>query len=158
MIHPDDIPRFAALGVTASMQPPHAPVGASGTTAGIGAQRAHLAYAWRRIVDAGADFAFSSDWPIVPISPLAGIQAAMTRQPWLPDMPDHRLTLHEVLEAYTVRGARVGHADTQTGRLAPGMKADLVLLAGDIEATPADRIAALGVRLTVCGGEITHDA
>jgi predicted amidohydrolase YtcJ len=158
MIHPEDIPRFAALGVTASMQPPHAPVGESGTTAGIGPERARHAYAWRSIVGTGADFAFSSDWPIVPISPLAGIEAAMTREPWLPGLPDQRLSLHQVLEAYTIRGARVGHMDHITGRIAPGMKADLVLLSGDIEATPHDEIGAMGIRLTLCDGEITHEA
>jgi predicted amidohydrolase YtcJ len=158
LIHPDDLPRFAALGVTASMQPPHAPVGDSGTTAGIGAARAPHAYAWRSIVETGAHFAFSSDWPIVPISPLAGIQAAMTRQNWLPDLPDQRLPLHRVLEAYTTRGARLGYMEHLTGRLTPGMKADLTLLSGDIEKTPPDAIGAMSVRLTVCDGEITHAA
>ena len=158
LLHPDDLPRFAALGVTASMQPPHAPVGESGTTDGIGVARARHAYVWRAIVDSGAHFAFSSDWPIVPISPLLGIQAAMTRQNWVPGLPDQRLSLHQVLEAYTVRGARLGYMDPITGRLAPGMKADLALLSGDIETTPPDRIGAMTVRLTVCDGEITHVA
>lgn len=156
VIHPDDIPRFKALGVTASMQPPHAPTGESGTTAGIGAARAHLAYAWRSLVDTGATFAFSSDWPIVPISPLAGIQAAMTRQNWIAGLPDQRLTLTEVLEAYTVRGAWLGYMDHLTGSLSPGMKADLVLLAGDIESVAPDAIADLGVQMTICDGMVTY--
>lgn len=83
MLHPDDLERFAELGVIASMQPPHAPVREDETTVGIGAERAGMAYAWRRIADTGAVVSFSSDWPIVPISPLAGIQAAMTRQNWV---------------------------------------------------------------------------
>ena len=158
LLHPDDLPRFAALGVTASMQPPHAPVGESGTTAGIGAALAPRAYRWRDIAESGAQFAFSSDWPIVPISPLAGIQAAMTRANWLPGLPDQRLPLHQVLQAYTTHGARLGYMEHLTGRLAPGLRADLALLSGDIEATAPEEIGALTVRLTVCDGEITHDA
>lgn len=158
MIDRADIPRLAAQGVIASMQPLHAPRGPSGTTDGIGPDRAPQAYAWRDIVATGADFAFSSDWPIVPIAPLISIAAAMTRTPWIPGLPDQRLALHQVLEAYTWRGARAGFADDITGRIKPGMAADLVLLSDDIEAIPIDRIDSLDVALTVCDGAITYAA
>lgn len=157
MIAPEDVPRLAKLGVVASMQPPHAPQGESGTTAGIGPDRARQAYVWRDLHDAGAVVAFSSDWPIVPISPLAGIQAAMMRENWIYGLPDQRLELHDVLAAYTRNGAYVGFMETETGTLRAGMKADLTLLSGDIEATPHDRIAQMGVALTICDGRITHD-
>ena len=156
VVHPDDLHRFAALGVIASMQPPHAPTGCNGTTDGIGPARAPHAYAWRDLVDAGAEYAFSSDWPIAPLSPLSGIQAAMTRQGWLPDLPDQRLTLHEVLEAYTWRGAHAGFHEGLTGRLITGLKADLTLLDGDIEAVEPESIGAMQVVLTICDGNITH--
>lgn len=157
MLHPDDLGRFAELGVIASMQPPHAPVREDETTAGIGPGRAGMAYAWRRIADTGAVVAFSSDWPIVPISPLAGIQAAMTRQNWVAGLPDQRLSLQEVLAAYTCNGAYVGFAEGLTGMVRPGMKADLALLSGDIETTQADRIGALEVDLTLFDGKVTHE-
>ncbi len=158
MIAPEAVPRLAKLGVVASMQPPHAPQADSGTTAGIGPDRARQAYVWRDLHDAGAVVAFSSDWPIVPISPLAGIQAAMMRENWIDGLPDQRLELHDVLAAYTRNGAYVGFMETETGTLRAGMKADLTLLSGDIEATPHDRIAQMGIALTICDGRITHDA
>jgi predicted amidohydrolase YtcJ len=158
IIDPADIARFAELGVIASFQPLHAPVGESPTTRGIGAARAPCAYAWRELAEAGATVAFSSDWPIVPIDPLLGIQTALIRKPHLPDLPDQRLSLPQVLAAFTCNGAYAGHMEDKTGKLRPGMLADLVLLSGDIEATPADGIADLGIRMTICDGRITHEA
>lgn len=157
MIDPADIPRFADLGVIASFQPLHAPQGESPTTRSIGPKRAQTAYAWRALAESGAVVAFSSDWPIVPVDPLLGIQTALTRQPHLPGLPDQRLPLHQVLAAFTCNGAYAGFLEQDTGRLVPGMLADLVLLSGDIEATPVDDIAALAVCMAVCDGVITHE-
>ncbi|MDH6265899.1 putative amidohydrolase YtcJ [Rhizobium sp. SG_E_25_P2] len=158
MIDPADIGRFAELGVVASVQPLHAPVGETPTSRSIGPERAAYAYAWKMLHEAGATIAFSSDWPIVPIDPLLGIQTALTRKPHLPGLPDQRLGLHDVLAAFTRNGAYVGHMDDKIGTLKPGMLADLVLLSGDIEATPAEEIAALEIRMTVCDGRVTHEA
>lgn len=158
MIDPADIPRFAELGVIASFQPLHAPVGETQTSRSIGATRAPYAYAWRTLSEAGATVAFSSDWPVVPIDPLLGIQTALTREPHLAGLPDQRLPLHEVLAAFTRNGAFAGHMEAKTGRLRSGMLADFVLLSGDIETTPVEEIASLGIRMTVCDGRITHEA
>jgi predicted amidohydrolase YtcJ len=158
VIDPADIPRFAELGVIASFQPLHAPMGESATTRSIGPHRAPQAYAWRSLHQAGAMIAFSSDWPIVPVDPLLGIQTALTRAPHLPGLPDQRLDLHDVLKAFTCNGAHAGFMENRTGRILPGFLADLVLLSGDLEATPPDRIAELGIAMTICGGRITHEA
>jgi predicted amidohydrolase YtcJ len=158
MIDPADIPRFAELGVIASFQPLHAPQGESPTTRSIGPERARYAYAWRALQEAGARIAFSSDWPIVPVDPLLGIQTALTRQPHLPGLPDQRLGLMEVLKAFTCNGAHAGFAEARTGRIRAGMLADLVLLAGDIEAVPQEEIASLGIAMTICDGRITHES
>lgn len=157
MLDASDLPRFAELGVIASYQPLHAPQGESPTTRSIGPDRATLAYAWRAMAETGAVVAFSSDWPIVPVDPLLGIQTALTRQPHLAGLPDQRLPLDQVLAAFTRNSAYAGFAEDQTGSLAPGMLADLVLLSGDIEATPPDQIAALQVRMTLCDGVVTHE-
>ena len=90
-----DVPRFAALGVLASMQPPHPP-GSMGlplepTVSRIGRHRWPLSYAWRTLKNAGARVVFASDWPVSPIDPIAGIQAAMLRKPWAEGMPDQLL-------------------------------------------------------------------
>lgn len=162
VVHEDDIPRFEQLGVVASMQPTHPP-GSAGlplepTVSRIGPERWPLAYAWRRLKDAGARLAFSTDWPVSPLSPLGAIEAAMTRQPFAPGLPDQRLTLHETLEAYTAGGAYAGFAETRIGRIAPGLLADLVVLAGDIEAAAADEIGGLGIACTICDGKVTFEA
>lgn len=158
VIDPADIPRFADLGVIASFQPQHAPVDESAATRSIGPHRAPHAYAWRALYQAGAVVAFSSDWPIVPVDPLLGIQTALTRKPHLPGLPDQRLDLPDVLKAFTCNSAYAGFMEHQTGRICPGMLADLVLLSGDLEALPADRIAEMSVALTICDGRITHEA
>ncbi|MEJ2035204.1 MAG: amidohydrolase, partial [Maritimibacter sp.] len=132
LIHQDDVPRLAELGVIASMQPLHAPQALGepleiGLSA-IGDARWHLAFAWRSLVDTGADYCFSSDWPIVTVEPLVGIMAALSREPWAEGLPDQRLSLQQTLEAYTWRGAHAAFHDDRTGRIRPGMLADLVLL------------------------------
>jgi len=157
-----DVPRFAALGVIASMQPPHPP-GAMDfplepTVSRIGRGRWPLAYAWRTLKDAGAHICFSSDWPVSRIDPLAGIQAAVTRKPWADDMPDQRFTLAEALAAYTVEGAYAEFAENRKGRLKVGYLADLVVLSGDIEAADPEDLHAIRPLATVCGGRITYQS
>ncbi|MFW2545684.1 amidohydrolase [Primorskyibacter sp. 2E107] len=160
VIHPDDLPRFAELGVIASMQPQHPP----GTLdlplepgkSAIGPHRWHLAYAWRSIVDAGAPFCFSSDWPIVTLEPLIGNMAAQFRTPWAEGLPDQRLSLQQTPEASTWRGAYSGFMDDRTGRIRPGIPADLVLLSDYTEAVSQHGIPGLGSVLTICDGRITH--
>ncbi|AGT10908.1 amidohydrolase [Paracoccus aminophilus] len=160
LIDPADRPRLGALGITASLQPPHAP-GAMDfplqpTMSRIGAARWPDAYQWRSLAEAGAPIAFSSDWPVADVSVLRGISAALTRQPY-EGARDERLSLMETLHAYTAGGAWAAHRDHVTGTLRAGLAADLVLLGGNIEATDPAGIADLGIALTICGGRILHD-
>lgn len=156
-----DIPRLGALGITASLQPPHPP-GAMDfplepTLTRIGKHRWPDAYLWRTLAEAGAPVAYASDWPVTDVSVLRGLQAALTRQPYEGGQ-DERLSLMDSLYAYTAGGAWAAHMDHITGRLIPGMAADIVMIDGDIEATPPDQIAGLGIALTVAGGRITWQA
>lgn len=160
LIDPADVPRLGALGITASLQPPHVP-GAMDfpqepTLSRIGAARRGDAYLCRSLAEAGAAVAFSSDWPVADVSVLRGIAAALTRAPY-DGGRDERLSLMQVLHAYTAGGAWAAHRDHVTGTLRPGLAADLVVLGGDIEATAPDLIPDLGVVLTICGGRIVHD-
>ena len=107
--------------------------------------------------EAGAPLAFASDWPVTDVSVLRNIQAALTREPY-EGATDQRVGLMETLAAYTAGGAWAAHREHVTGRLVPGLAGDLVLLGGDIEATPPDAVGAMGIALTVCGGRITHEA
>jgi len=156
-----DIPRLAALGITASVQPPHAPgvmdFPLDGMEAAIARHRWPDAYLCRTLADAGAAVAFASDWPVTDISVLRGIQAAVTRQPFA-GAGDERVDLMTTLRAYTTGGAWAAHLEGVTGSLRPGLAADLVLIDGDIEAAPPGQIGQMGIALTVCGGRVTHDA
>jgi predicted amidohydrolase YtcJ len=162
VVHPDDIPRFAALGVLASMQPPHPP-GLAGfplepTVSRIGRGRWPLSYAWRTMKDAGAHVVFASDWPVAPIDPILGIQAAMRRRPWAEGDPSQSFGLMEALAGYTAEGAYAEFAERRKGRLKPGYLADLVVLSGDLEETSAEVLATIRPVTTVAGGRITYEA
>jgi predicted amidohydrolase YtcJ len=154
-----DIPRLAALGITASVQPPHAPgvmdFPQSTMEAVIPPHRWPDAYLWKTLADNGAALAFSSDWPITDVSAMRSLQAIHERVPFAGAI-DERLSLLETLHAYTAGGARAAHLEGLTGRLRPGLAADLVLLDGDIETAPAEDLGRMGIALTVAGGKITH--
>ncbi|MDW6025721.1 amidohydrolase [Mesorhizobium sp. BAC0120] len=157
-----DVARFAELGVIASMQPPHPP-GAMGfplepTVSRIGRKRWPLAYAWRMLKDAGAHVVFASDWPVAPIDPLLGIQAAVLRKPWAEDNPDQSFSLKEAIAGYTVEGAYAEFAEDRKGRLKPGYFADLVVLSSDLEAADPHRIGEIRPVTTICGGRVTYQA
>ncbi len=154
-----DIPRLGALGITASVQPPHPPgvmdFPISTMETVYNRDRWHDAYLWKTLKDHGAPVAYASDWPVTDVSVMRGIQAALTRVPY-DGASDERLGLMETLHAYTAGGAWAAHLDDLTGTLRVGMAADLVLIDGDIESLPADRIGATEIALTVSGGRITH--
>ncbi|ADE85917.1 amidohydrolase [Rhodobacter capsulatus] len=158
LIDPADIPRLGALGITASLQPPHSP-GAmefplEPTLTRIGRARWPDAYLWKTLATrGGAPIAYSSDWPVTDVSVLRGIHAGVTRTPF-EGCTDECLSLMETLRAYTAGGARAAHRDHVTGTLRPGLAADLVMLGGDIESCAPDAIPDLGIALTVCGGRI----
>jgi predicted amidohydrolase YtcJ len=163
LIDPADIPRLGALGITASLQPPHAPgamdFALEPTVTTIGRARLKDAYLCRTLAEAGAPVVFASDWPVTDVSVLRGIGAALTRRPYdAPGCADQRLGLAATLAAYTAGGARAAFRDHLTGTLRPGLAADLVVLSGDIEAVPPEAIATLSVARTICGGQTTFSA
>ncbi len=154
-----DVPRLGALGITASLQPPH-PAGAmdfplDAMEAVIPRHRWPDAFLWKSLADAGAPLAFASDWPVADVSVMRGIQAALTRVPY-EGAQDERVGLDAVLRAYTAGGARAARCDGLTGTLREGMAADLVLIDADLESVPAARIGATGIALTVCAGRTTY--
>lgn len=151
MIDPADIPRFAELGVIASMQPTHVPDGGEGYLDLIGPDRGRYAFALADLRAAGAEFVFGTDWPIAPLSPLITVQAAMNRPLW-PDGVDHRVDLTTALFGITEAAARVA-CDPDRGRIMPGMAADLTLFDADLVQTGAQAV----VVLTLCNGTVTYD-
>jgi hypothetical protein len=155
-----DVPRLGALGITASVQPPHPP-GAMDFPMSTMEHVFHRdrwrdAYLWKTLADHGAPLAFASDWPVTDVSVMRGIQAALTRVPY-EGCQDERVGLMAVLRAYTAGGAWAAHMEGLTGTLRPGMAADLVLIDGDIEAIPPDGLGQTAIALTIAGGRATHD-
>lgn len=162
VIHPADIRRFEDLGVIASMQPPHPP-GAMGlplepTLSMIGRDRWPYAYAWRTLKEAGAHIPFASDWPVSPIDPMAGIQAAVTRKKWSDTDPDQSFTLMEAIAAYTVEGAYAEFAEDRKGMIRKGYFADLTLLDASVEDVPQEELHAVRPLRVFCGGHATYSA
>lgn len=156
-----DVSRLGPLGITASLQPPHAPgvmdFPLAGMEAVIARDRWLDAYQWKSLVDAGAALAYASDWPVTDVSVMRGIQAALTRVPF-EGAADERLGLMETFRAYTAGGAWAAHLEGLTGTLRKGLAADLVLIDGDIEAIPVGQIGGTGIALTVAGGRVTYAA
>jgi hypothetical protein len=161
VIDPADVPRLAELGVVASLQP-IVGLGVPGNAlepclTRLG-RKLPMAYAWNTLRQAGAKVAFSSDWPVSPLSPFLGMQAAMTQRPVTPDCPPQAQTLMEALHGFTVGGAWCDFSADRKGRLAPGYLADVVVLDADLEATPAPEMGGVKPVLTVCDGRVSFSA
>ncbi len=161
-IRPADIPRFAQLGVIASMQPYHAIDDGRWAERVIGPERIKTTYAFRSLLDAGARLAFGSDWYVAPPTPLEGIYAAATRRTldgknpggWV---PDQKISVEEALRAYTTGAAYAEFAERDKGMLAPGMLADFVVIDQDLFSIPPERIRDAHVTTTVVGGRIVFE-
>jgi len=161
-VHPDDLTRFARLGVVASMQPYHSPITYPRThelfPARVGAARWNRSFAWQNVRGAGAHLAFGSDWPVVTPDPMIGMAAALNRQPWGPDAYDHRQSLADTIISYTREGAYAEFQEHERGQIKVGMLADLVLFSADLFATPPEDIAKVRPVLTICDGRVTYEA
>ena len=161
IVDPADIPRFARLGVIASMQPVHPP-GSAGlplepTISLMGRARWPWAFAWAAIRDRGVPIAFGTDWPVSPLDPLYALHCALTRRPWAADMPDQRLSLAECLANYCATGAFALFGEAGFGTVAPGQAADLILVEGALYSLAGARPDARVV-LTMAAGRVVHAA
>lgn len=160
MLAPADLPRFADLGVLASMQPTHAPGGAypiEPILSMVGRERMMTGYAWQTLRQTGARLVFASDWPVAPLDPLLGIRTAMTRQPAFDGAPDQKQSLADSIGGFTTDGAFAEFAENRKGVLKAGAMADLVILSGDIETTPPEAIDEMSAIVTICDGRVTHE-
>ncbi|MFG2395933.1 amidohydrolase [Streptomyces lydicus] len=166
---PDDtLRRFAGLGVIASMQPTHCcdftrADHTDNWSRRLGEERASRAWRCRDLTDAGATVVLGSDWPIAPYPPLGVMAGARHRRPSRdvtrpPHGPDQALTPLEALQGMTVNAARAAGEEHEAGRLAPGFRADLTVLADNPLTIAATDLPGLPVLLTVLGGRLTHRA
>ncbi len=161
MIDPADIPRLRSLGVVASLQP-IAGVGVPGNPpepilSRVGAKLPH-AYAWQTLRATGAAIAFSSDWPVAPLNPFLGMQAAMTAIPMCPDCPPQAQSLMDTLHGFTAAGAYMEFMEDGKGMLREGYLADIAILDADLEEASKDSISEVRPQVTICDGRVTFEA
>jgi predicted amidohydrolase YtcJ len=152
-----DIPRFAQLGVIASMQPTHATSDKPWAEARLGRERLAGAYAWRRFERAGVRLALGSDFPVESPDPRLGLYSAVTEGTVSCVSPcgDTQETVPSAasaLRGFTSDAAWAGFMEREVGRLAPGLRADFVLLDADPLATPPERLPKIKVLSTWLDG------
>jgi predicted amidohydrolase YtcJ len=159
----DDMPRFAKLGVIASMQPTHATSDMGWAEQRVGPERVKGAYAWQRYLHSGARLALGSDFPVEQVDPRLGLYAAVTRQDrdgqppggW---QPEQRLSAEEALRGFTSDAAWAGHDEAQVGKLQRGLRADFVVFDKDPLKVPAAQLDDLKVLSTWVDGEPVYKA
>ena len=166
LVHPEDHPRFAELGVVASMQPYHAIPSDGDPDSGawsehVGKARLPLTFPWRRLKDAGATLAFGSDWDVFTFDPLHGLAVAVTRRNQSGHPPagwyaHQALTFREAVEAYTGGSARAVGWEGQLGRIEPDFLADLVLLDPQVKPDDPTTLWSGKVRAVVVGGRVVE--
>jgi predicted amidohydrolase YtcJ len=162
LLNLDDIPRFAELGVIASMQPTHCTSDMRWVEDRVGAERARGAYAWQNLLMLGAVIAGGSDFPVESHNPFLGIYAAATRQDldgkpeggW---MPRECMTREQALHAFTMGAAYAAFEEGTKGSLEAGKLADFIVIDRDIMTCPARDIADTRVLRTVIGGETVYE-
>ncbi|WP_375420959.1 amidohydrolase [uncultured Sphingomonas sp.] len=162
IVDPVDLPRFARNGIIASMQPTHQTSDRTMAEARLGAARLTGAYAWATMLRQGTPLAFGSDFPVERPDPFAGWAAAFTRQdassePFGGWRPEEAVTREQAWWAFTGGAAFAGFADDRFGRLAPGQRADFIIVDRDpMLASPTD-LRATKVEETWVGGQKEYE-
>jgi predicted amidohydrolase YtcJ len=160
VIHPNDVPRLNQLGVIASLQPiagvgvPWMPKEPILTRLG---DKLPWSYPWQTLRETGATIAFSSDWPVAPLDPFLGMQAAMTCLPVRKDCPNQAQSLMDTIDGFTKGGAKMEFMEDRKGVLKTGYLADVVVLDSDLEVTAPDKISNVKPVMTVCDGRVVFE-
>jgi predicted amidohydrolase YtcJ len=160
---PNDVPRFAELGVVACMQPRHCAPDIAGPgqdwAENVGARRWHKAWPMHSLHQAGAVLAFSSDWNVAEMDPMVGIYTAVTRRPlgggpaW---QPAETVDVRSAIHGYTMGSAYANFLDRERGSLTVGKQADFVVLSRDILSVAPEQIPGTVAEIVVVGGELVH--
>ena len=163
VLSPQDIPRFARLGVIPSMQATHQTSDMRWAESRVGPQRIRGAYAWRSLLNTGVIIPNGTDFPVEEVNPLLTFHAAVTRQDptnwpaggWY---PDQKMTRREALQSMTIWPAYAGFQESVLGSLTPGKYADFVVLDRDIMRVPDTEILGARVLSTWVGGKRVYEA
>jgi predicted amidohydrolase YtcJ len=159
LVRQEDLARFGALGVIASMQPIHCTSDRDLADRYWGPKRTPRAYPWRTLIKGGAVLAFGSDAPVEPIDPLLGIHAAVTRRrpsdkdAWF---PEQRLTLDEALHAYSSGAAYSTAREREWGTLEVGMRCDATVVDRDLAKLKEDELLEARVSATITDGVVRY--
>jgi len=158
-LNPEDIPRFAELGITASMQGVHCTSDGPWVPKRIGEDRAESgAYVWRRLIDSGALVVNGTDAPVEDINPLENFYSSVTRK--MADgsafYPEQRMTRMEALRSYTIDGAKSVFEDDIKGSLSVGKLADITVLSNDILSVSDEELQQTEVLYTIVGGKVAY--
>jgi len=159
VVDPADIPRFAKLGIIASMQPNHLLTDMNWAEDRLGPQRAAYSYAWKAFLDAGVVVAFGTDYPVEPVTPFRGLYAAVTRANEAGTKTyflENKLTREQALFAYTQGSAYAEFAEKHKGKLVPGYDADFILLDRNLLTCPSPEILKPKVLETVVSGKTVY--
>lgn len=160
-LHPDDIPRFAELGVIASMQGIHCTSDAPFVVKRLGEERAREgAYPWRSLLDAGAVVTNGTDAPVEDVNPIESFYATVTRKRFTPPImeffPEQAMTREEAVHSYTLACAYAAFEEEDKGSLEPGKFADMVVLSNDLLTCSDDDILTTEVLMTIVGGAVKY--
>jgi predicted amidohydrolase YtcJ len=163
IVRPEDVERFASLGVIPAMQPTHCTSDMYFVVDRVGDKRAQGAYAWRWFIDAGLKIPCGSDFPVESTNPLLGIYAAVTRQDtagW-PEggwYPSQRMTIEEAIKGFTIWAAYGAFQEDVLGSIEAGKYADFTVLDKDIlQSAPKEILTARPV-YTIVAGKIRYRA
>jgi len=158
-LHPDDIPRFAELGVIAAMQGVHCTSDAVFVEDRLGRERAERgAYVWQALLRTGAVVANGTDVPVEDVDPVKCFYATVTRR--LPDgstfFPEQKMTREQALRSYTLGAAYAAFEEDIKGSLSSNKLADIVVLSNNLLSCPEDEILKTEVIYTIVGGRIAY--
>ena len=163
VLHPDDLPRFHALGVIPSMQPTHCTSDMPWAADRLGDRRVTGGYAWRSLLETGCRIPGGSDAPVESPAPLAGLYAAITRQDLSghPDggwHPEQRLSAEEALSMFTRDAGYASFSEERTGTIEPGKRADLTVLEMNPLLCAPKEIPEIEVLATLVDGKVVFRA
>ena len=157
--HPDDLLRYAALGVIPGIQGIFACSDGPWVVDRLGVERTkERGYLFRSMAESGALIMNGTDPPVEEISPIVSFHCSITRE--LPDgsifQPEQRLTREQALQSYTINNAFAAFEEDLKGSIAPGKLADFTVLSKDIMTVPEDKILDAEIVYTILGGEIIY--
>ncbi len=158
----EDIPRFGALGVIASMQPTHCITDKRFAEKRIGTERSRWAYAWKSLADNGARLAFGTDYSVEPLNPMEGLYASVTRKDrggeegegWF---PMEKISMGKAIEFYTLGSAYAQFMEERKGMIRKGYLADITILSENIFDTPEEMIMSVKADYTIADGKIVYE-